>query len=148
MQTQAAVSREGAPHPRIEEIELGPPQAGELLVRVVACGVCHTDLTVHERPGPRPMVLGHEGAGIVEETGPGVTGFAPGDHVVMSAAAHCGLCAACRDGAPPYCVEGFARNFGGQIWTGKNSDGVARKNLVQHLGHAQTCAVLDSLRPA
>jgi aryl-alcohol dehydrogenase len=113
MQTQAAVSREGAPHPRIEAIEVGPPQAGELLVRVVACGVCHTDLTVHERPGPRPMVLGHEGAGIVEETGPGVTGFAPGDHVVMSAAAHCGVCAACRDGAYPYCVEGFARNFGG-----------------------------------
>ena len=84
MQTQAAVSREGAPHPRIEAMELGPPQAGELLVRVVACGVCHTDLTVHERPGPRPMVLGHEGAGIVEETGPGVTGFAPGDPVSLS----------------------------------------------------------------
>src|SRR3954468_14373343 len=93
MRTQAAVSRAGEPHPAIEEVELGPPQAGELLVRVVACGVCHTDLSVHAGPGPKPIVLGHEGAGVVEEVGPGVEDLAPGDHVVLSAAAHCGECA-------------------------------------------------------
>jgi aryl-alcohol dehydrogenase len=113
MQTRAAVSREGAPHPTVETIELETPQAGELLVRVVACGVCHTDLSVHEGPGPKPIVLGHEGAGIVEEVGPGVRGFAPGDHVVMSAASHCGTCASCLRGAYPYCLEGLERNFGG-----------------------------------
>jgi aryl-alcohol dehydrogenase len=113
MQTEAAVSREGAPHPLIEPVELQAPQAGEALVRIVACGVCHTDLSVHERPGPRPIVLGHEGAGVVEEVGPGVTEIAPGDHVILSAAAHCGTCASCRRGAYPYCEEGLERNFSG-----------------------------------
>jgi aryl-alcohol dehydrogenase len=113
MRTQAAVSRAGEPHPAIEEVELGPQQAGELLVRVVACGVCHTDLSVHAGPGPKPIVLGHEGAGVVEDVGPGVEDLAPGDHVVLSAAAHCGECAACRRGAYPYCLHGRELNFSG-----------------------------------
>jgi aryl-alcohol dehydrogenase len=114
MQTQAAITREGEPYPLVETVELETPRAGELLVRVVACGVCHTDLSVHgERPGPKPIVLGHEGAGVVEEVGDGVTSHRPGDHVVMSAAPHCGACAACRRGAYPYCVHAGALLFGG-----------------------------------
>jgi aryl-alcohol dehydrogenase len=113
MQTEAAVSRDGAPHPQIETIELDRPQAGEILVRVAACGVCHTDLVVHAGDGPKPIVLGHEGAGVVEDVGAGVTTLAAGDHVVLSAAAHCGRCAACRRGAYPYCAEARERNFGG-----------------------------------
>ncbi len=113
MQTEAAVSRSGAPHPRIETIELEPPQEGEILVRVAACGVCHTDIAVHGGDGPKPIVLGHEGAGVVEEVGAGVTTLVPGDHVVLSAAAHCGRCASCRRGAYPYCAEARERNFGG-----------------------------------
>jgi aryl-alcohol dehydrogenase len=114
MQTEAAISREGEPYPLIETVDVEAPGPGELLVRVVACGVCHTDLSVHgDRPGPKPIVLGHEGAGVVEAVGEGVTSHAVGDRVVMSAAAHCGVCAACRRGAYPYCAEAAERNFGG-----------------------------------
>lgn len=112
MQTTAAVSREGAPVPEIETVDLDGPAAGELLVRVVACGVCHTDLVVHEQMGPRPIILGHEGAGIVEEVGEGVTSHAPGDRVLLTAS-YCGACRSCRQGATSYCAEMFPRNFGG-----------------------------------
>ncbi len=132
MRTEAAVSRDGTPHPIIEPVELQDPQAGELLVRVVAAGVCHTDLSVHGGTGPKPIVLGHEGAGIVEDVGPGVTGFAPGDHVIMSAASHCGMCASCLRGAYPYCVEGLARNFGGLRADG--TSGLSQDGTLIH-GH-------------
>lgn len=109
---QAAVSREGAPAPTLQAVQLEEPRAGEARVRIVACGICHTDVKVHARPGPKPIVLGHEGAGIVEQVGLGVTGLAPGDHVVIGAN-FCGRCPTCRQGYTSYCREMLQRNFGG-----------------------------------
>ncbi len=115
MKMQAAVSRTGTPHPELATVEIGAPQAGEVLVRIVASGICHTDLSAHAGRGagtPKPVVLGHEGAGIVEEVGPGVTSVAAGDHVVLSGSS-CGRCPSCRRNLPSYCDEMLPRNFGG-----------------------------------
>lgn len=84
--------------------ELSAPRGGEVLVRVHACGICHTDLAVKygHIPVQMPKVLGHEGAGVIEQVGPGVTSFRPGDHVLMSFGS-CGECSNCSDGALGYC---------------------------------------------
>lgn len=126
MRIEAAVSRAGRPYPEIEVVELEEPREGELLVRIIACGVCHTDLSVHEERGPWPIILGHEGVGVVERTGPGVAGFAEGDRVLLTAAPHCGECRSCRRGAYPYCVHADALNFRGlrpDGTTGASQDG-------------------------
>ena len=112
MQIRAAVTRTPGGPMSLETLELDDPRAGEILVRVVATGVCHTDLVVRDGmlPTPQPVVLGHEGAGIVEAVGAGVTKVVPGDHVVMSFNS-CGTCPTCSSGAETYCYEFFARNF-------------------------------------
>jgi len=96
---RAAVLEEfGAPL-EVQELELAEPKAGEVLVRLVACGVCHTDLYTASGADPSgyaPTVLGHEGAGVVERVGDGVTSLAPGDHVVTLFAPQCRECAHCR----------------------------------------------------
>jgi Zn-dependent alcohol dehydrogenase len=85
MRISAAVSRPQSPSPRIEQVEIEAPRAGELRVRIVAAGICQTDLHAHSgRLSPLPIVLGHEGAGVVEEVGDGVRDFAPGDAVLLS----------------------------------------------------------------
>jgi aryl-alcohol dehydrogenase len=110
---EAAVWREGSPVPVIETLELEDPRPGEVLVRLVATGVCHTDLRVASRPGgPRPIVLGHEGAGVIERAGEGVLGLEPGQKVLMSYA-FCGDCVSCRRHARAYCVQTVPRNFSG-----------------------------------
>ena len=82
----------------VEEVTLDPPKAGELKIKLKACGVCHSDLSVIKGilPLPKPIVLGHEGAGIIEEIGEGVTGFEVGDHVILSFTPACGSCASCH----------------------------------------------------
>jgi len=88
--------------------------AGEVLVRVKACGICHTDLAVKLQhiPVPLPRVLGHEGAGVIERVGPGVSGLAEGDHVLMSFGS-CGCCRQCQLGSPGYCDDfGMINLFG------------------------------------
>ncbi len=113
MEIQAAVTEfQGAPF-EIKRLELGDLQAGEVLVRVVACGICHTDLIIRDQwyPVPLPAVLGHEGAGVVEAVGSAVTKVAPGDHVAMSYGS-CGSCPKCQAGEPWVCHDFFARNFG------------------------------------
>src|SRR6516225_11734729 len=115
MKTQAAVSRVGAPYPVLESLEIEHPRAGEVLVRIEASGICHTDLGAHAGRGagtPKPVVLGHEGAGTVEEIGEGVRTLAPGDRVVLSGSS-CGICPSCRRNLPSYCHEMLPRNFGG-----------------------------------
>ncbi|MEU6371576.1 NAD(P)-dependent alcohol dehydrogenase [Streptomyces sp. NPDC046909] len=113
MKTHAVVLRDGAGPFTLEEVELAPPGPGEALVRIVGTGLCHTDLlTRHGFPLPRPTVMGHEGSGVVEEVGPGVTRFAVGDHVVLSYDS-CGWCAHCLDGEPSYCAEFAPRNLFG-----------------------------------
>ena len=121
MKISAAVSRPGLPEPRIEALELEAPRPGEMLVRIVAVGICHTDL--HEHPGrhsPQPIVLGHEGAGVVEALGEGVRGFAVGDHVILSGSS-CGQCPSCLAGRPTYCDLAMPLSFGGKRLDGSTA---------------------------
>jgi S-(hydroxymethyl)glutathione dehydrogenase / alcohol dehydrogenase len=107
MRIQAAVLREfGAPL-EVEELELAEPKAGEVLVRLVACGVCHTDLYTASGADPSgyaPTVLGHEGAGVVEKVGAGVSSVARGDHVVTLFSPQCRECAHCLDARTNLCL--------------------------------------------
>ncbi len=114
MKIQAAVSRDSNRPPELETLDIEEPRAGEILVRIVATGICHTDINVHERDrSPKPIVLGHEGAGIVERVGSQVTRLAPGDPVILSSN-FCGECPSCRQNAHSYCYELMPRNFGGR----------------------------------
>lgn len=112
LQIKAAVARQAGAALAIEALTLDAPRADEILVRVVATGVCHTDLVVMagHLPTPMPVVLGHEGAGVVERVGSDVTKVKAGDHVVMTYNT-CGTCPSCRDNAMSYCYEFFPRNF-------------------------------------
>ena len=123
MKTTAAVLRavtETRPYTasrplQLEELELGAPRAGELLVRVEAASVCHSDVSVVDgsRVRPLPMALGHEAAGVVEEVGPGVRDVKPGDHVVLTFVPSCGTCPECSSGRPALCTPGAAANGAG-----------------------------------
>jgi aryl-alcohol dehydrogenase len=115
MEITAAVSRPDAPFPMLETLDLGPCRPDEVLVRMVATGICHTDLGCHSghgMPVPHPIVLGHEGAGVVEQVGAGVSSLRAGDHVVLSGAS-CGHCRACLAARPTYCREVMKLSFGG-----------------------------------
>lgn len=98
---------------RIEDVDLDAPRQSEVRVRIVAAGVCHSDYSVATgvMPTKLPCVLGHEGAGIVEEVGPGVDHVVPGDPVVLSWVAQCGECFYCRAGQPNLCALGSAINM-------------------------------------
>ncbi|MGW0731397.1 Zn-dependent alcohol dehydrogenase [Streptomyces sp. NPDC002851] len=89
----------------VDDLEIRAPGPGEVLVAVAAAGLCHSDLSVVDGtiPFPVPVVLGHEGAGVVEAVGPGVTHVVPGDHVALSTLANCGACAECDRGRPTMC---------------------------------------------
>jgi S-(hydroxymethyl)glutathione dehydrogenase/alcohol dehydrogenase len=89
----------------VEEVEVDPPKGGEVLVRLAASGVCHSDLHMLRgvHPAPLPAILGHEGAGVVEEVGPGVADVRPGDHVILSWLPYCGHCRMCARGRPNVC---------------------------------------------
>jgi NDMA-dependent alcohol dehydrogenase len=110
---KAAVVFDTSAPVRIEDVQLDPPRDGEVLVRIVASGVCHSDYSVATgvMPTKLPCVLGHEGAGIVEEVGAGVDHVAPGDPVVLSWVAQCGECFYCRAGQPNLCLVGAAINL-------------------------------------
>lgn len=111
---RAALLR-AAQHPlQVEDIEVSAPREDEVLVRMAGTGICHTDLVVCGGfPAPLPIVLGHEGAGVVEAVGPGVKSIKPGDHVVLSFDA-CGTCPNCAQHQPAYCHHFMPLNFGGQ----------------------------------
>lgn len=118
----AAVARElGAPL-TLEQLELDDIREDEVRVRMVATGICHTDAIVRDGvyPTPLPAVLGHEGAGVVEEVGKAVTTVRPGDHVVLSAA-YCTHCKECKAGRMAYCENLFAQDFGGHRTDGSTS---------------------------
>lgn len=113
MRMKAAVLHEVQKPLVIEEIELDPPKAGEALIKMVATGVCHSDIHYFTGDVPRelPIILGHEGAGVVQEVGPGVTRVKPGDHVVLTFLPSCGKCRWCHSGEPNMCDLGqFLRN--------------------------------------
>src|SRR4051812_7150237 len=107
MKIRAAVLEEFAQPLVVQEVDLAEPKAGEALVRLVACGVCHTDLFTASGVDPSgysPTVLGHEGAGVVEKVGEGVTSLAEGDHVVTLFSPQCRECEHCRSGKTNICV--------------------------------------------
>ena len=90
----------------VEELEIQPPQAGEVLLDIVGAGVCHSDyhyIDGHVKRDVTPWVMGHEGAGIIREVGPGVTSVAPGDKIILSLDAMCGYCRNCSNGSPALC---------------------------------------------
>src|SRR5436305_3166438 len=107
MKIRAAVLEEFAQPLVVQELDLAEPRAGEVLVRLEACGVCHTDLFTASGVDPSgysPTVLGHEGAGVVERVGEGVASLEPGDHVVTLFSPQCGECVNCRSGKTNICV--------------------------------------------
>jgi alcohol dehydrogenase len=144
MKIRAAVlNRMGAPTPYAEskplsiaEVDLDPPGPGEVLVKIAAAGLCHSDLSVIDgnRPRPMPMVLGHEAAGVVEELGPGVDDLVLGDHVVLVFVPSCGHCVPCAEGRPALCEPGAAANAAGTLLSGAkriHCDGV---EVNHHIG--------------
>jgi len=145
MRTRAAVLRQiGLPHPYsqskplvIEEVELAPPGRDEVLVRIRAAGLCHSDLSVinGDRPRPMPMAIGHEAAGEVMQLGEGVTDLVVGDHVALVFVPSCGHCMPCSEGRPALCEPGAVANGAGTLLSGARRlaqpDGAA---INHHLG--------------
>lgn len=122
MRISAAVARETGKPFSVEELELDAPRPDEVLVKVHSSGICHTDIGVRNQwlPVPLPLVLGHEGAGVVEAVGSEVTKVAPGDKVLMTYTS-CGACQLCASGQPSYCLEFAARNVSGGRLDGTNA---------------------------
>lgn len=120
----------------IETIELAPPGPGEVLVRIRAAGLCHSDLSVinGDRPRPMPMALGHEAAGVVEALGDGVSDLEPGDHVVMVFMPSCGHCLPCAEGRPALCEPGAKANAAGTLINGAVRLSSAAGQVHHHLG--------------
>lgn len=123
----AVLYEQGLPQPyeqsrplRIEEVRIDPPGPGEVLIEVVAAGLCHSDLSTIEglRPRKVPMVMGHEAAGIVREVGPGVRRFREGDHVVAVFVASCGHCRYCNDSRPSLCTSSWKARADGTLQSG------------------------------
>jgi aryl-alcohol dehydrogenase len=127
----AAVARENHAPLTLEQLELDAPRANEARIRMVATGICHTDAIVRDGvyPTPLPAVLGHEGAGVVEEVGAGVTTVGRGDHVVLSAA-YFTHCLECRAGRMAYCENLFAEDFGGRRHDGSTSLTTCAKRIA------------------
>lgn len=155
MKMRAAVLREtGLPAPyaqslplTIEEVDLAPPGYGEILVKIRAAGLCHSDLSAinGDRPWPMPIVPGHEAAAEVLELGPGVTDLQVGDHVVLIFRPSCGTCPSCAVGRPALCIPGGVANSAGTLLGGYKRlrsvstpgiDGTPGSQLYHHLGCA------------
>jgi alcohol dehydrogenase len=144
MKTRAALLETiGAPAPyaqskplRVTEVELAPPGHGEVLLRMRAAGLCHSDLSVisGDRPRPVPMVLGHEACGEVVECGPGVTDLKPGDRVVMVFVPSCGCCLPCAEGRPALCEPGAAANTSGALLSGDRRLSLGGQPVHHHMG--------------
>ena len=128
MRMKAAVLQaQGLPRPyaetrpmSIEEVELAPPGPGEVLIEIAAAGLCHSDLSTieNQRPRPLPIIIGHEGAGIVRALGEGVTGLKEGDHVVALFVTSCGECRYCVRGRPNICAASFDTRAKGTLMSG------------------------------
>ena len=144
MKIRAAVlNAMGAPTPyaksrplSIEQVELRDPGPGELLIRMGAAGLCHSDLSVinGDRPRPTPMALGHEAAGVVEALGPGVDDLQKGDHVVLVFVPSCGHCAPCSEGRPALCEPGMRANTAGTLLSGERRLFRGGEPVNHHMG--------------
>ncbi|MCB5909528.1 zinc-binding dehydrogenase [Streptomyces pinistramenti] len=142
MKTRAVVLRgtstarpyTGSRPAEVEELDLGAPREGEVLVRIAAASLCHSDLSVvnGDRVRPLPMALGHEAVGVVEETGPGVGRVAPGDHVALVFVPSCGFCRHCAEGRPALCGQAAAANGSGALLHGPSLLTDAAGERVHH----------------
>ncbi len=121
---------------KIESFELSPPGRNEVLVKIRAAGLCHSDLSVinGSRVRPTPMVLGHEAAGIVAATGAGVVEFTPGDHVVLVFVPSCGHCIPCAEGRPALCEPAAVANNNGTLISGERRLHKNGTPVNHHLG--------------
>lgn len=120
----------------IETLTLMPPGRGEVLIRIAAAGLCHSDLSVinGDRPRPLPMALGHEASGVVEALGEGIDDLAVGDHVVMVFMPSCGHCLPCAEGRPALCGPGAAANAAGTLLGGETRLHDEDVPIHHHLG--------------
>jgi len=139
----AVLNAMGAQHPyatsrplTIETVDLRDPGPGEVLVRMGAAGLCHSDLSVinGDRPRPTPMALGHEAAGVVEALGPGGSDLKVGDHVVLVFIPSCGHCNPCAEGRPALCEPGAASNTAGTLLSGERRIFKDGKPIHHHMG--------------
>ncbi len=105
---------------KVETVSLREPQQGEVMVKMVASGVCHSDLSIQRGllPMPPPLIIGHEGAGIVEAVGPGVTSVQKGDHVILTWLYSCGVCRECAKGRPHLCDKAAMATMTGGMYDG------------------------------
>ncbi|MGH7391651.1 MAG: zinc-binding dehydrogenase [Candidatus Rokuibacteriota bacterium] len=144
MKARAAVLFEVGKRLELRDVDVQPPHAGEVLIRMAAGGVCHSDL--HAMTGhlvaPLPAILGHEGAGVVAEVGAGVTTVKPGDHVIPLWRLSCGVCEYCSDGRPALCHAGMQVRM-----TGRLLDGTTRFRLddreLKHFAGVSTFSELS-----
>jgi alcohol dehydrogenase len=148
MKVRSAILRQmGLPRPyaqsrplSVETVDLAPPGPGEVLVKIAAAGVCHSDLSGinGDRPRPLPIALGHEASAVVEEAGPGVDDLRRGDHVVMSFSPVCGACAFCAEGRAALCERGAAANGAGTLLSGARRFSCDDGSSINH--HCGVCA--------
>ncbi|MBF68777.1 MAG: S-(hydroxymethyl)glutathione dehydrogenase/class III alcohol dehydrogenase [Gammaproteobacteria bacterium] len=137
MKSRAAVAWEAGKPLSIEEVEVAGPKAGEVLIRVAATGVCHTDaftLSGDDPEGLFPVILGHEGGAIVEEVGEGVTSVAPGDHVIPLYTAECGQCKFCKSGKTNLCAAVRTTQGQGVMPDGTSRFSMGSKQLHHYMG--------------
>ena len=155
MRTTAVIVNEQGGTFGFEEVDLDEPRDDEVLVRIVAAGLCHTDLSLRDNLPPEmfPRVFGHEGAGVVEQVGAGVAGIEVGDHVLMSFRS-CRTCPACVEGAVGYCENSLMLNYMGFRMDGSTThqrDGqpvygsfFGQSSLARHaIAYADNCVVVD-----
>ena len=139
----AVLGKTGVPPPyavsrplELLDLDLAPPGRGEILVRIKAAGLCHSDLSVIDgsRPRSTPMALGHEAAGIVEGLGEGVDDLSAGDHVVLVFVPSCGRCGPCAAGRPALCEPGARANGAGTLLSGERRLSFRAEPVYHHLG--------------
>ncbi|WP_321845885.1 zinc-dependent alcohol dehydrogenase family protein [Paraburkholderia bannensis] len=144
MKVRAAVLSNAGATPKYEDskpltiqtVDLDGPGRDEVLIKIAAAGLCHSDLSVinGDRPRPLPMALGHEASGVVEEVGQGVTDLQPGDHVVVVFVPSCGHCEPCAEGRPALCEPGAAANTAGTLLSGATRLARDGAPINHHLG--------------
>ena len=137
MKSRAAVAFAAGEPLKIVEIDVAPPQKGEVLVKITHTGVCHTDaftLSGEDPEGLFPVVLGHEGAGVVVEVGEGVTSVKPGDHVIPLYTAECGECLFCKSGKTNLCTAVRATQGKGVMPDGTSRFSYEGEPLYHYMG--------------
>jgi S-(hydroxymethyl)glutathione dehydrogenase / alcohol dehydrogenase len=137
MKTRAAVAWEAGKPLSIEEVDLEGPKAGEVLVKIIATGVCHTDaftLSGADPEGLFPVILGHEGGGIVQEVGPGVKSVKPGDHVIPLYTPECGECEYCLSGKTNLCQKIRVTQGKGLMPDGTSRFSIKGKQILHYMG--------------